>query len=904
MVKYGKYLRKHLIEEWCSHYLDYKMLKKKINSIKSEVEKSFRESEVVLDSSSIHRGSVDSGFNFPISKSADKAPKLKLKEEFLSTLTKEIKRIYRSYIGKERELYININSHLHIRTNYDQFSYYNIHSELEELINISTLTLKISNFVNLNIIAIKKILKKFDKKTKYVFGKSSYDYISKEIESNNSDLLYLLQFKIIDETSAILDDLMNDLYKKYKDINNNMNDNITPNTNSNSDFNKMDNKLILNPANTTMSMCSSMREGLLNSNNSNNNSEDNIQNYNNPNATNNNTNNPKKSQSNILHNKHVKQLINDLFKVLDHNIRKCELESQAYRFGLKNWNIFLKNKSKVYTTSQLRRDSMNYIIMNEEDNSLKKRNIFNMENRNKRSSEKTDTDITVDLITEEVDVDSTNTSNNSKEGNNSDSVSNISNSFLSKSSNQIQNSLSKSNKINLVLIFIYTLLYMICYYFPYSDSFLLLQALKREGNFYGLVLATTSCGAFFSSLITDCIFSTERFKIPFAVSSFLLIISVLLYSLTNTVDSIWTMISSRFILGFASYSLMNRKYLLDFTPERMVAKSLSVYQVFNLLGISLAYFGNIFINLYTHQSAVNSPYVFSAKLSVVLTVIFFIILVVLYTEPNKPNFTILKLSEDAKNKSIGGNVWLGYVVSNNTGTNNPNNRSNNSFDDKKSIHSSLSISREALTKQERTMVDDLDDKLSIINDQNNFSDSNLVQVTLKRIILKECNSYRYLFRSMFFLLSLMFFTKYTTENLLITVSLISVNFLGMKDLVYVNILVFVSTLLVIPLSLIIKNKLAKTLKEEVWGFVLLVVITILLILIVILGHNKYVFWACFVLVYNANHILESMVSSLIGKLIPNEYNFLCFTKKNEISIIACFSRVIAGINSLYCLVRR
>lgn len=91
--------------------------------------------------------------------------------------------------------------------------------ELEELIGISAYTINLCNFINLNMTAIKKILKKFDKKFSHVFKNISVSFIKDASQGSNSNLIYILQFKVnssfyiqmIDEVSALLEDLLSDL---------------------------------------------------------------------------------------------------------------------------------------------------------------------------------------------------------------------------------------------------------------------------------------------------------------------------------------------------------------------------------------------------------------------------------------------------------------------------------------------------------------------------------------------------------------------------------------------------------------------------------------------------------------------------------------------------------------------
>lgn len=193
------------------------LIKQIENEIKTDSEKKSRHEndkegeEIQLDKESATI-SINSNLIVSSKKNLKYSDKL---NSFLQAVDVEIKKVFRSYLNKERELYLMTNSHLHIRNNYENFNCEHLIKELNELVKISVFILKLENFVNLNLIGLRKILKKFDKKFDRVFGKISLKYLVKKLEGNNSDLLYILQFKMIDESSSILDDLLMEIESRF-----------------------------------------------------------------------------------------------------------------------------------------------------------------------------------------------------------------------------------------------------------------------------------------------------------------------------------------------------------------------------------------------------------------------------------------------------------------------------------------------------------------------------------------------------------------------------------------------------------------------------------------------------------------------------------------------------------------
>ena len=195
MVKYGKEFRKNQNIEWVEKYFDYKGKKK---MIKEYLQK--RESLNIDEVSFLNELE-------------------KWSKDFEENISKDVKKAYIFYTNKERTLYKNINESLHAKDYYEKLDLFAFVNEFKKLKETSELSLKLSNFIYYNLNAVLKILKKFDKKIitqKYKDYKIRFNYIQTKIEEQNSDILYLIKFKMIDEVNVILENLINDLMKEFK----------------------------------------------------------------------------------------------------------------------------------------------------------------------------------------------------------------------------------------------------------------------------------------------------------------------------------------------------------------------------------------------------------------------------------------------------------------------------------------------------------------------------------------------------------------------------------------------------------------------------------------------------------------------------------------------------------------
>ena len=223
MGKYGKLFRRLQIEEWKDNYINYKLLKQKIRRIKHNV---FSE----LDKIDIHSSNL-----IPLIPKDDEDMDLntlykdkfgEYLKEFIELLDKEFRKSYIFFVNMEKELYQKINTHLYIQSNYNNFNINDIYSEIKSIRLTSYFAKCLNCFIHDNMIALKKILKKFDKKFSIVFGIITTKYILSHLQIQNSDLEYYLQFKLIDEGNVICENNSNLLYdlfynklKENKDLN-------------------------------------------------------------------------------------------------------------------------------------------------------------------------------------------------------------------------------------------------------------------------------------------------------------------------------------------------------------------------------------------------------------------------------------------------------------------------------------------------------------------------------------------------------------------------------------------------------------------------------------------------------------------------------------------------------------
>ena len=239
MVKYGKLYRELQIKEFQGNYIDYKKLKQKIKKMQEKMPRTSQNILTKLRNSNIPNIKVSIRPSFSeedFSRNSSTAvtywdrfgPDLK---EFKELLDNEFQRCYQFFKKIRKQLHRKINEHLYTQTKYSSYNKNDIIKEMGDLRKTMYLAKCLNAFINDNMMAIKKILKKFDKKFYNYFGNFGPKYILDNLIMENSNLEYLLQFKIIDETSCIIESNVKVLRNYFLEINDNKQKNNTDNNN-------------------------------------------------------------------------------------------------------------------------------------------------------------------------------------------------------------------------------------------------------------------------------------------------------------------------------------------------------------------------------------------------------------------------------------------------------------------------------------------------------------------------------------------------------------------------------------------------------------------------------------------------------------------------------------------------
>ena len=255
MEKFSKEFYASRIEDWINKYVKVKELIQLIKSIQRDIEKnggqiirmSDRKSSVFTDdfrpstlSTPLDRHTVglsvlegteglfnrnEKIFHTPLMyeineifkdiENLDYCDDIKI---FLYFLSIEVHNVYVFYLSIEKNIFTRVNEHSYSRQKYEKMSQEELIEELVDLTDITYLMYSFYSYIDLNLSAVHEVLKYFDDHFQILNHDISIHklFFKKNLSKKESDLKYILSFKIIIESSALVESY----YQEISKINN------------------------------------------------------------------------------------------------------------------------------------------------------------------------------------------------------------------------------------------------------------------------------------------------------------------------------------------------------------------------------------------------------------------------------------------------------------------------------------------------------------------------------------------------------------------------------------------------------------------------------------------------------------------------------------------------------------
>ena len=726
-----------------------------------------------------------------------------LARKFNDMLEQELKKIYRFFVQQERELYLQINTRLHIRTKYETFSLAQLEKELEELQTLSSYATSLSCYIYLNITGMAKILKKFDKKFKRYNLKFSQNFIVEKYQKKNSDLLYIHQYKILDEVGACVEQLKNELQEKFNYLVKNPIKEI-----NNARLNALNQKI-------KSEQSINAEEGLLD--------PDNKEGEGNNNA-----------------------LPSD-------SIEKIKNKFASLNTSISNMEAFYHSISLVFEVW------MRYIKANEY-----KSHIY-----------------TVKSAKEIYDTNSINNENNEEKNE------------LAVKDKKPEHFLSQESYLNIRLILVQAFIMSVCSTYFYPTIYYLLKSSEfspigdkemreKRGLYCGLIISMTHIGGLISISYSNFMIN-KTYKLLMLSSSVLSSIGNLLFIFGIYYSSIFLICFGTLVTGFSLNTSVHRQYLLYFIPKRKINKYLLYFKITVLFGdsagpllclFSLIIFPDEYLKVSFNR--VFNEYTFPSWICLLASLILLAVIYILFSEPLDPTFIVYAKGQDPKETMKRADSFT--------------------LDDSLTIFAS-------------EQLNEINQKVSLFNDENQFDDTNLVSSIINELIDVEIEPHGTVRKAFWVIMFYLFILSFTIISyitmapayLYVNIYNDNPNVLKPKAQKIISLLFFFSLFLFIPAFCLnffyISLRINKIIYIKVIALVLLS-LELLTTAFVVQSQFPFLYYFSFLFTILLAYIMEDELFYFYTQIIPANFELMKIKGITGLYIMRYLGKIFGSISSL------
>ena len=679
-----------------------------------------------------------------------------------------------------------------------------LEKELDELQILSSYATSLSCYIYLNITGMYKILKKFDKKFKRYNLKFTKNFIIEKYQKKNSDLLYIHQYKILDEVGACVEQLKNELEEKYNYLVKNP---IKEKNNARLD---MLNKKIKSEENINS------EEGLLSSTNQ------------------------KEEENKIGLTQEETDNIKNKFITLNTSINNMEAFYHSINLIFEVWLRYIKAneyKSHIYTVK----------------------------------------------TTKEI-YDNTN-NNNEIRNENGEIV------------KPPEHYLSKESYWNIRIVLVQAFIMSICTTYFYPTIYYLLKSFEsysigdseyvavqeKKGLYCGLVISMVHIGSFVSIYYSNYMIN-KSFKVPMISSSILSIIGNILFIAGVYHASTFLLCFGTFINGFSLNSITHRKYLLYFIPKRKMNKYLLYFKLTVLCGNSsgplltlftLLMFPNNY--LVDHKKRVFNEYTFPTWLCLFASIILLIVIIMIFSEPLSPRFIVYAEGQNPTETMKRADSFT--------------------LDD-------------SMTIFESEKLNEINEKVSSFNDENQFDDTNLVASTINELVDVEIEPHGTVRKAFWVIMFYLFILSYTMMSYItLAPSFLYANiyndnpgFLDPKVQKIISLLYFISLFLFMPAFCFNFFYLSLRINKIVYIKVLtLILISLELITTIFAVQDDvpFLYYFAFLITILSAYILEDQLIYFYTQIIPANFELMKIKGLTIINVMRYLGSIIGSFFSIF-----
>ena len=399
--------------------------------------------------------------------------------------------------------------------------------------------------------------------------------------------------------------------------------------------------------------------------------------------------------------------------------------------------------------------------------------------------------------------------------------------------------------------------------------------------FSGIIIACTSIGGIISLILTRFII-TKTYKVPMLVSCILSVVGNLLYSfsfgfnfndkLTPTVRIVLFCLS-RILIGIALNNRVHRKYILEFIPRRKISNYMMMFKLFsltgNIIGPSITLLCSYY--KYEHDDIFQfDSYDVPSWLFSIGAIVIFILMVMLYKEPVSSSF----------NAYSEGNAPIEHA----------------------SRSSSFDLG-ESLSEKDNKEIQSIDDRLFKINEESQFSDTNLVQHSINNIITRERAPGNTIAMSLNLVLLNIFVSNFITSSLLVLSPLLMNKHTNLipqpsddkeeKTDRVVCYLIISALSLFVPIYFLNLFYISVKLDKRIYMLVLNVLMLVCAVLLWFTIDDLVCYCCLFYALIIFGYLFEDTSVYFFTKMVPNDFR-LCFVTSASCVQFICYAGMCLG----------
>ena len=305
--------------------------------------------------------------------------------------------------------------------------------------------------------------------------------------------------------------------------------------------------------------------------------------------------------------------------------------------------------------------------------------------------------------------------------------------------------LSKESYWNIRIILVQAFIMSICSTYCYPTIYYLLKSSEfsdngdkdrkeKRGMFCGLVISMNPLGALISIIYSKYMVN-KSYKVPLMSSSILSTIGNLIFILGIYHSSIFLMSFGTLINGFSLNTAVHRQYLLYFIPKRKINKYLLYFKLTVLLGnaagplltlCSLIIFPDEYLN--DSDNRVFNEYTFPAWACLLSSMGLLVTIILIFSEPLDPKFVVYAAGQDPTETMKRADSFT--------------------LDD-------------SMTIFETEKLNEINQKVSSFNDENQFDDTNLVSSTINELIDVELEPHGRVRKAFWVIMAYIFILNFT-----------------------------------------------------------------------------------------------------------------------------------------------